>query len=156
MTGNQEWILKRNCSITPRQLLLAYGVMCGMSLAVAGFFLWLGAWYVLGFSVLEMGAVGCAFLFFARHATDREYIALGQEWLWVELIEAEQAVCYQLNARTARIQAPAAHYRLIAIEASGRRVEIGRFLTTARRRQFAQELDRALDAQARSGFRRPG
>ena len=154
MTDNQEWVLKRNCSIAPRQLLLAYGVLCGLSIAIASFFTLYGAWYVMGFSVLEMGAVGTAFLFFARHASDREYIALGQDCLLIELVQADQAVSFRLDPRTARIQIPAAHHRLITIEERGTRVEIGRFLTYFKRQQFAQELRSALNAHAvsRSGL----
>lgn len=156
MNDNQEWVLKRNCSIAPRQLLVAYGGLCSLSVAIASFFTWHGAWYVMGFSMLEMGAVGIAFLFFARHATDRERIALDQDWLLIELIQAEQAISFKLDPRTARIQIPAAHHLLITIEERGTRVEIGRFLTYFKRQQFAQELRSALSAHAISRSGRSG
>lgn len=156
MTDNQEWVLKRNCSIAPRQLLAAYGVLCGLSVAIAGFFTWYGAWYVMGFSMLEMVLVGGAFLLFARHATDREYIALDRDWLLIELVEAEQAVSFRLDPRMARIEIPAAHHRLITIEERGIKVEVGRFLTYFKRQQFAQELRSALSAHSVSRFGQSG
>ncbi|MBC7416274.1 MAG: DUF2244 domain-containing protein [Herminiimonas sp.] len=144
MAGEREWTLKRNCSISPRQLLLAYCALCGVSLAIASFFTWRGAWYVLAFAVMEMLAVGIAFLLFARHATDREVIALDGDWLRIELIEAERSRTFRLDPRATRIEIPAAHYRLIAVEQHGTRVEIGRFLTAFKRQQFARELRSAL------------
>lgn len=146
MASEQEWILKRNCSITPRQMLLAYGALCSVSFAVACFFTWHGAWYVMCFALLEMTAVGAAFLLFARHATDRERVALGHGCLLIEVIEAEQARQFRLDPRRARIEAPAAYHRLIAIEQHGTRVEVGRFLTALKRQQFARELRSALVA----------
>lgn len=146
MASEREWILKRNCSIAPRQLFLAYGALCGVSLAIASFFTWRGAWYVLVFAVLEMLAVGAAFLLFARHATDRECIVLDQDCLLIELFEAEQSQQFKLNPRATRVEIPAAHNRLIAVEQYDTRVEIGRFLPALKRQQFARELRSALVA----------
>lgn len=147
MTNEQKWILKRNCSITPRQLMLAYCALCCVSFSIASFFTLRGAWYVMVFAVLEMTAVGAAFLLFARHATDHEHIALDDECLLIELVEAEQARQFRLDPRSTRIEAPAAHHRLIAVEQHGTRVEIGRFLTAFKRQQFARELRSALVAR---------
>ena len=146
MASEQEWILKRNCSVTPRQMLLAYGALCGTSFAVACFFTWHGAWYVMCFALLEMTAVGAAFLVFARHATDRERVALDRDCLLIEVIEAERARQFRLDPRRARIESPIAYHRLIAIEQHGTRVEVGRFLPALKRQQFARELRSALIA----------
>src|SRR5690606_17313129 len=71
-----HWFLKRNCSITPSQLGWLYASLCVVSLAI-GFGFWVrGARLVLPFAWLELAAVGVAFLFYARHATDGERIAL--------------------------------------------------------------------------------
>ncbi len=140
----REWISRRNCSVTPRQLLLAYGALCGVSFAIAGFFTWHGAWYVLCFALLEMSAVGFAFVVWARHATDREHIALGRDWLLIELVDAEPARQFRLDPRTTRVEIPEAYHRLIAVEEDGTRIEIGRFLTALKRQQFARELRSAL------------
>jgi uncharacterized membrane protein len=68
----REWLLRRNCSLSPRQMGMAYGLMCVFSFAVATGFVMIGLWQVLLFTVLEMTAVAAAFLYFARHATDYE------------------------------------------------------------------------------------
>jgi uncharacterized membrane protein len=72
----QRWALKRNCSITPRQLGYIYALLCGASLAAALLCTWQGAWFVMVFSVLELSAVGAAFIVYARHAIDADYLAL--------------------------------------------------------------------------------
>ena len=66
------WRLRRNCSVTPSQLIAFYLMLCTVSLVIGGFFWYQGAPFVLGFAGLELLAVGVAFLVYARHATDRE------------------------------------------------------------------------------------
>ena len=142
--AKREWILKRNCSISPRQLAKAFAVLCLISLMVATFFTVRGAWYVLGFAVIEMSAVGWAFFRFARHATDREHIALIDEYLLVELIQTEHTRQFRLDKRRIRVAPPLSRSGLISLEADGTRVEVGRFLTEWKRREFARELCSAL------------
>ena len=150
--SSREWILKRNCSISPRQLAMVYAALCSVSLAVAVLFTLRGAWYILGFAVLELAAVGLAFLQYGRHATDRERIVLNDDTLLIELIAAERASPYRLNLHAARVGLPDAQRGLIVVEAAGTRVEIGRFLTSWRRREFAQELDSALRHARHAGL----
>ena len=140
----REWVLSRNCSLSPRQLALAYALLCGMSLMVATIFTLSGAWYILVFAILELSAVGLAFLLYARHATDREHIALADDCLLVELVQVEQVEQFRLNPRWTRVESPATRNDLIGLEANGIRVEVGRFLTEWKRREFARELKRAL------------
>lgn len=143
----QEWVVKRNCSIAPRQLLLAYLALCAVSLLVASYFAWHGAWYVLAFSVLEMLAVGCAFVACGRHANDRERIALEGNRLLVELVLAEQVRQFMLDPRWTRIRSPASGQELIGLESNDVKVEVGRFLTEWKRRELAWELQSALTSK---------
>ncbi len=73
-----EWLLKRNCSITPRQLFGVYLSLCAASLAIAGGFAWVGASPVLVFAGVELLLVGAALLLYARHALDHERITLSR------------------------------------------------------------------------------
>jgi uncharacterized membrane protein len=150
--SSREWVLKRNCSISPRQLAMVYAALCLVSLTIAVLFTLRGAWYILGFAVLELAAVGLAFFHYGRHATDRERIVLNEDTLLIELIQAEQASQHRLNLRTVRVELPDAHRGLIAVEAAGVRVEIGRFLTSWRRREFARELVQALRQARQAGL----
>jgi uncharacterized membrane protein len=149
--AKREWILKRNCSISPRQLAMVYTALCSVSLIIAIFFTVRGAWLVLGFAILEMSAVGLAFFQYARHATDREHIALIDDCLLVELIQRERARQFRLDPRWTRVELPDAPHELITLEAKGMRVEVGRFLTVWKRREFAQELRRELQYALMSG-----
>ena len=145
---NREWMLKRNCSMSPRQLGLAYIAVCTTSLLVATFFAVSGAWYVLGFALVEQFAVGIAFLLYARHATDREHIALEENCLLVEVIQVEHVRQFRLDPRLTRVEPPVSGSSgLVCLEANGTRVEIGRFLTEWKRRELAQELKGALALQ---------
>ena len=48
-----SWRLRRNCSVTPAQLLVVYLMLCGVSLAIGVFFWLQGATLVLGFATLS-------------------------------------------------------------------------------------------------------
>lgn len=82
----REWTLRRNCSLSPRQVARAYAVLCAGSLAVAVGFLAHGVWLVLAFSLVELALVGLALLLYARHATDHERIALSESGLLVTCV----------------------------------------------------------------------
>lgn len=146
--ATREWILKKNCSITPRQLAQAYMALCAASFLVAGYFIWQGAWVVMVFALLEMTAVAAAFVYTGRHATDRECISLGDSGLVVELVQAEQSRQFRMDPWQTRVAIPEPRHRLIALVANGDRVEVGRFLTERKRQEFAKELNREL-----TGFR---
>jgi uncharacterized membrane protein len=145
-----ECTLQRNCSMTPRQVARAYGVLCTLSLAVALAFFLHGVWIVLAFSLLELACVGLALVLYARHALDRERISLSSDCLLVECVQAEvhsQALLDPLWTRvlTGADAAPGTPRRsLITLESRGVRVEIGRFVNEAQRRQVARELRLAL------------
>jgi uncharacterized membrane protein len=142
----REWILKQNCSISPRQLAKAYAGLCAASLMVATYFTLHGAWVVLVFAVLEMTALAAAFLYFGRHATDREHIALSDAHLTVQLVRAEKIRQFSMDPRRTRVNMPELQHRLIGLEANGARVEVGRFLTDRKRNEFARELSAELRA----------
>ncbi|KAF1047722.1 MAG: hypothetical protein GAK35_00537 [Herbaspirillum frisingense] len=144
----REWILKRNCSIAPRQLAWVFAILCAVSLTVALAFTIHGAWTILVFSVIELLAVGIAFLVYARHVTDREYLVLEDDSLTVEVTQAGKASRIKLDLRRARIEFPGARRTLVGLESAGTRVEVGRFMSEWKRREFARELERELSERA--------
>ena len=143
----REWVLKRNCSMSPRQLMLAYLVVCTGSLLVAAFFAVSGVWYVLGFSLMELLALGMAFVLYGRHASDRERITLLDGCLLIEQVQIEHVRQYRLDPRYTRVEPPGTSSRLVRLEANGIKVEIGQFLTEWKRREFARELQSALASE---------
>ena len=145
----RQWTLQRNCAMSPRQVALAYAVLCAGSLAVSlAVFLLHGIWVVFAFSLLELALVGLALLVYARHALDHEHIALSDACLLVECVEADrhqQARLDPLWTRVSMDNERDEHRRtLIRLESRGTKVEVGRFVTEARRRQVERELRQAL------------
>src|SRR6188472_1293703 len=74
--GSVQWLLRRNCSMTPTQLVAFYLSLSAWSLAIAGAFWWRGATLVMPFAGIEILAVGVALLIYARHAGDGERVIL--------------------------------------------------------------------------------
>ncbi|MEO6921409.1 MAG: DUF2244 domain-containing protein [Collimonas sp.] len=147
----REWDLRRNCAIAPRQLGFFYVILCATSMAVALGFALRGAWFVLLFAVLEMSAVAAAFLIYARHATDREHIAMLDDYLLVELIQAQEVRQFKLDLRSIRIAVQETKKGLIGLEALGTRVEVGQFLTEWKRREFVRELRQEIQRRSLPG-----
>lgn len=142
----KEWLLRRNCSLTPGQLAVAYALMCVLSFSVAGAFLLVGFWYILVFTGLEMTAIAAAFLYYARHATDYEHIVLANGSLLVERVSAGHMHSVQLDASWLRLQMPRRPGELIHLESRGIAVDIGTFTTIPHRRALANELRYALSS----------
>lgn len=144
----QEWLLKKNCSMSPRQVGAAYGALCAFLIVIALAFAVHGAWFVFAFVLLEIGALVAALLYYARHAGDREVVAFSDGGLIVERIEAGKIERIHLEACWTRIAMPDRKRSLIALEARGVKVEIGGFVGEEMRRQVALELRRELRSRA--------
>jgi uncharacterized membrane protein len=139
-----EWSLKRNCSVTPAQLGYLYVSMCILSMGVAGFFWSQGATLVLPFAVLELVAVGTAFLVYARHATDNERIWLAEGRLVVEWETAGRSSRCEFAREWVRVEPRSDAGQLIEVRGGGRSVRVGRFLRSDQRPLLAREIRLAL------------
>jgi uncharacterized membrane protein len=137
------WDLRRNCSVTPGQLGIALGAVGTVSLMVAVFFWFQGAVLVLPFALVELAALGVAFLVHARHATDRERISLEAGRLVVELESAGRSVRREFVRHWVRIESP--HERdLVEVCGGGTSVRVGRFVRPDLRALLALEMRQAL------------
>jgi uncharacterized membrane protein len=141
----REWLLRRNCSLTPAQTAVAFAVLCLLSLAVGCVFVWLGYWYVLLFSLAETVGAAAAFLHYARHAADYEHVVLTAGCLLVERVSGGEVNQTCFEPCWTRVAVPPRSGALIALESRGRRVEIGCYAMDAQRRAFARELRSALN-----------
>ena len=140
----QEWELKRNCSLTPRQLGLAYALPCTVSFAISLLFALQGSWLVLAFAALEAVSASVAFIAYARHASDGEHIALTNGYLLVDCRMGGQLEKIRLDPHWMRIVTPCCWRGMIRLQALDTEIEIGRFVSVGRRRQVAKELRAAL------------
>jgi uncharacterized membrane protein len=141
---NIHWFLKRNCSVTPAQLGWLYASLCAVSLGIGLFFWFRGAVMILPFAWLELGAVGIAFLVYARHAGDGERISLQGRQLVVELENAGHLERAEFNRDWVRVEPAAFDRSLIELSGQGRRVNVGRYVRPELRPALAQEIRRAL------------
>ena len=139
-----QWQIRRNCSITPHQMLGAYGLLCTVSLAVA-LSLWLtGAPMVLAFTGFELMLLGAAMLVFARHAGDGETLTLVGRALLVEQAVGPKVQRAAFNADWLTVEPAAGQNSLVELAGQGRTLRVGRFLRPELRADFARELRRAL------------
>lgn len=146
-----RWVLARNCSLSPRQMLWAYVSLCAMSLTVALGFWWAGAGYVLAFAGVELALVGVAMLVYARHAADRETVTVADRALHVEQCFGSQVTRAEFRAEWVRVEPAHAQGSLVELAGQGQRVRVGRFLRPEQRPLLAQELRRAL-RRAQAGW----
>lgn len=135
-----QWLLKRNCSVTPMQLLSLYISLCVVSLTIASFFWFHGAKLVMPFAWLELIAVGSAFLVYARHAGDGEKILLQGGQLVVELESAGRTQRAEFNREWVRVEPRSGDGSLIEVSGQGRSVRVGRHLRPELRPALAREI----------------
>lgn len=141
---NFQWFLRRNCSVTPRQLVALYLSLCVVSLAIGGLFWFKGATLVLPIAWLELIAVGLAFLVYARHASDGETIRLAGEQLVIEQDDGGTTHRCEFRREWVRVEPGVADNSLIALSGQGRTVHIGRFVRPELRPVLAREIRLAL------------
>ena len=148
----REWLFKRNCSLTPRQLGLSYLVLFATSSAVTSISVLCGAWVVLAYFLLEMLAAAVAWFVYARHATDHECLTLTDTCLLVDQVEAGRSHMVRLDPRQTCIIAPAGYGALVRLEAPGVKVEVGRHVLPSRRHLLADELRSGLRTTIQNQF----
>ena len=139
-----HWQLRRNCSVTPAQLGWLYLSLCVLSLGIGVFFWMQGATLVLAFAGLEIGLVGLAFLAYARHATDGEWISLQGASLVVEREFAGRRERAEFSRQWVRVEPKSGDRSLIELSGQGRSIEVGRFVRPELRQVLAREIRRAL------------
>ena len=139
-----QWQIRRNCSVTPSQMLGAYALLCTVSLAVALFFWFTGARIVLAFTGFELMLLGAAMLIFARHAGDRETLTLVGRSLLVERSVGPRVERAAFCADWLTVEPAAGQNSLVELAGQGHTMRVGRFLRPELRGDFARELRRAL------------
>ena len=139
-----QWLLKRNCSIAPRQLLATFVAISLLTLTIAMVFWLHGAVLVLPFAGAELLAVGAAMLLYARHAADFESIDLRPGRLTVEHTCGSRVRRAEFQPAWVRIEPEHGERSLIELSGQGQRIAVGRYVRPELRRQLADELRSAL------------
>jgi len=141
---SMQWLFKRNCSFTPKQVGIFYLAQSTLSLIVASFFLYQGVWLILPFTLLELAVLAIALLIYARHATDYERIDIRQGELLVETSNAGKVMQFVFNPSWVRVDSVLNSQKLISINYQGQVLEVGRFIHVSLRKNFLIEFAQAL------------
>lgn len=139
-----DWLMKRNCSLSPRQVGWFYLSIVCISFAIALLIAWWGYWLVLPFAGLDLIGLGIALLVYARHAVDYERVSLVGGKLVVETASAGKVSRQEFNPHWVRVESGESSRALVTLRSGGRAVRVGKFLVPSARRKFAQELATAL------------
>jgi uncharacterized membrane protein len=139
-----DWKLQKNCALKPAQLVWIYLSLCCVSMLIGTLFWMQGATFVLGFAGLEVMVVGLAFLIYARHATDGEWISIEGGRVVVECETAGKRERAEFDRQWVRVEPGADERSLIEMSGRGRSVAVGRFVRPEQRLMLAQEIRRAL------------
>lgn len=137
--------VKRNCSISPRELSCVLGMAMCVSFGIAAGFALFGAWLILPFAGVEMVALAAAFYMNGRHAADYERIILAEGRMVLEARDAERLARHEFNPAWVRIaeRRSGRECRLL-LRSHGREFEIGRHLDAERRASLAVRLRYSL------------
>ncbi len=139
-----QWLIKRNCSVTPSQLIRLYVSLCVVSMGIALMFWIQGARMIMTFAWLELLAVGTAFLVYARHARDGEKITLHGPRLIVELENGGRTERAEFAREWVRVEPRSGDGSLIEVSGQGRSVVVGRHIRPELRPALAREIRSAL------------
>jgi uncharacterized membrane protein len=139
-----RWVMRRKCSLAPRQVIAAYSAICLVSLSIASVFAWFGATPVLYFAGLELLLLGLALMVYARHAADHETITLKNSTLAVEHHCGNRVERAEFRADWLRVEPAQGQGSLLELSGAGRKTVVGRYLRPEWRQMLARELRQAL------------
>ena len=141
--------IKRNCSMSPRAVLLVVLLTALVCFGVGALFAWRGLWFVLPFSGLEVLALAAAFYVCGLHAGDYERYWLEPGYLMVEVRDASRVSRHRFQAGWARvILQQGVRDTKLALSIGGKELVVGRHVPAEARTLLARELTRALRSAA--------
>lgn len=140
-------VIGPNASLTGRQALVFFAGMCGICLAIAGFFAALGFWPVLPFAGLELAALGAALAVVLRRNRYREVVEFEGERVRVEfglVGEGARARCEWPRSATRAWLEQGPHATRLVLACGPSRLTLAACLTDAERESLAARLKELL------------
>jgi uncharacterized membrane protein len=134
--SGQAWVARPNPILSPRQAhgltLAAAGIAGGIALVFSAF----GAWPVLPFAGIEVGALWLALRHLQRHAGDEERIDIDATTIRITRCDAGRSAQDEFSRYWARLRVekpPGGRTRRLFLRSHGQETEIGRLLTDAQK-----------------------
>ena len=143
-TESRSWVLKRNCVMTPRQLLGAFAVLGAGSIAVSTAWALSGAWLVIPFMLIELTALAVAFLVYSRHVNDGEKITLDGAKVRVDVTEGVKTETLELPRQWLRCVRDSGHQGLVRLRSQQSELVVGRCASPVNRERFYREFRSAI------------
>ena len=138
------YILRPDRSLSWRGNLRFMGLISTVSLSIAGWFAWLGAWFILPFAGLELTALGFALYLVSVRGLDKETVSIEGDKL--EICKGrwriDSTTCMQRCWVQVRLE-PASHAwypSRLMIGSHGKSTEIGSFLGRVEKERLAREI----------------
>ncbi len=138
---NKEWILRKNCTLSPRQFASSLIFVGFLSFLIGMAWAFNGIWVILPFVCLELLGLCIAFFVYSRHATDFERVILTKSDICVES---------EIGGTTKFTKIPrcwAVPYfkknkgkGLVLFKFGSTELKVGQFVTEKRRKLFFDEI----------------
>lgn len=144
MPQSSQWIFRRNCSLSPKQLLQWYLSLCVITLVIATGFLLAGYWIVLPFAGIELLLVGTTFVIYARHAADYEMIELQPNLLVLVMADGSRLTQLEWSPQWAKLSYNGKYRAPLLFSHRGQEVKIGKFIAEKDKSALHRELKAAL------------
>lgn len=142
--GARRWLLRKNCSLSPRQVLVFYLSLTAVSFGFAAYFAARGLWLVWPFTLAENLLLGGALLYYARHALDRECVELAGDTLSVAVCNGATVSRHAFDAAWVRLEWRGRRGDTLWLCQGQRAMPVGIWVPPPVRRAFARELRHAL------------
>lgn len=140
----RTWLMKRNCSFSPKQVGWFYLSIVSFSLLVAGYFLLIGVWMIIIFTTIEIVALTIALYVYSKHALDYEKITIDGKKLLVEKGWGGKVQVEEFNTAWTRLIHKKDGRRDLFLSSSTNEVSIGYFLVTGEQERFEKDLSSYL------------
>lgn len=136
----RTWLMKRNCSFSPKQVGLFYLSIVSFSLLVAGYFLLIGVWMIIIFTSIEILALTIALYVYSRHALDYEKITIVGKQLLVERSWGGKVELTEFNTVWTKLVHKKDGRRDLVLVSASKELPIGYFVMANQQEQFEKDL----------------
>jgi len=149
--ASYRFLIRANCSMTSRELIIIYGSLVLVSMSIALRFVFLGLWLVLPFTLLELGLLGGILYYMWSRRDDAEIISIADGTIRIEQRDRKGSREWSIPTYWAKLELAQSRHRnhptRLLLRSHGKVEEIGRCLTDEEREKLSRELRHAIDQQ---------